>query len=206
MNASAIDVNRVRADTPGASDVRHLNNTGCALPPNIVTGSMVTHLALEARIGDHEAHDEARTTRHHRRRCVRIDVFESMLDERVKLVCLTHVPMTSSAGNSAADVGRVTKTVDAIFLLDSCQAAGQLPLDVHELPGFTDGDRPQMFARSSSLANGPSLVRLVSQQLFVTPSTWESNRLRLGCYSWQPHCVSSRFTSQRRGPTHSGTT
>jgi hypothetical protein len=78
MNTSAIDVNRVRADTSGASDVRHLNNTGCALPPNIVTGSMVTHLALEARIDDYEAHDGARTTRHHRRRCARIDVFESM--------------------------------------------------------------------------------------------------------------------------------
>lgn len=64
-----------------------------------------------------------------------VEAFESMLDERVKLVSLTMVAMTNGAIHPAADVGRVLKASgsDAIYLLDACQAAGQLPLDVDEL-------------------------------------------------------------------------
>lgn len=64
-----------------------------------------------------------------------VEAFESMLDERVKLVSLTMVAMTNGAIHPAAEVGRVLKSSssDAIYLLDACQAAGQLPLDVDEL-------------------------------------------------------------------------
>jgi len=64
-----------------------------------------------------------------------VEVFESMLDERVKLVSLTMVAMTNGAIHPAAKVGQVLKSSgsDAVYLLDACQAAGQLPLDVQEL-------------------------------------------------------------------------
>ena len=64
-----------------------------------------------------------------------VEVFESMLDERVKLVSLTMVAMTSGAIHPAAEVGQVLQSTgsDAIYLLDACQAAGQLPLDVQAL-------------------------------------------------------------------------
>ena len=65
----------------------------------------------------------------------RIDVtaLASMLDERVKLVSLTHVSMSNGAVQPAQAVGAVLGDHPAIYLLDSCQAAGQLPLDVQEL-------------------------------------------------------------------------
>ncbi|MFT4987681.1 MAG: cysteine desulfurase/selenocysteine lyase [Acidimicrobiales bacterium] len=64
-----------------------------------------------------------------------VEAFERMLDERVKLVSLTMVAMTNGAIHPVAEVGRVLKASGsgAIYLLDACQAAGQLPLDVAEL-------------------------------------------------------------------------
>jgi cysteine desulfurase / selenocysteine lyase len=64
-----------------------------------------------------------------------IDVaeLERLLDERVKLVSLVHVPTQSGLVNPAAAVGRVTRGAGVPLLLDACQSVGQLPLDVGEL-------------------------------------------------------------------------
>jgi cysteine desulfurase/selenocysteine lyase len=51
------DVERARRDTPGVARVAHLNNAGAALPPSVVTESVIAHLRLEAEIGGYEAAD-----------------------------------------------------------------------------------------------------------------------------------------------------
>ena len=200
-----IDVERVRADTPGVMHVAHLNNAGSALPPLQVHDAVVDHLQREAEIGGYEAAREREDRWEHTydalarllnaardeiavienatrawdmafysfrlepgdrvltgraeyasnwialkqvadRSGARIDVvpddehgqfdvaaLERMLDDDVKLVSLVHVPTQSGLVNPAAEVGRITRAAGVPLLLDACQSAGQLPLDVEAI-------------------------------------------------------------------------
>jgi len=56
----ARQVEQLRADTPGCAHVTHLNNAGSALPPHVVTETMVAHLQREEQLGGYEAYAQAR--------------------------------------------------------------------------------------------------------------------------------------------------
>lgn len=58
---------------------------------------------------------------------------ERAIDDRVKLIAVTHVPSAGGQVNPAAAVGAVARRAGVPFLLDACQSAGQVPLDVNRL-------------------------------------------------------------------------
>ena len=200
-----IDVDAVRADTPGCEEILHFNNAGASLMPTPVYEAVVTHLAAETRRGGYEAADAAaaeldafytefaallrcrpdeiafvenatrawdmafyslplqagdRVLTHGseyssnylaflqlaKRRGIEIDVvpsddsgqvdvaaLEESIRETTRLIAITHVPTQGGLVNPAEAIGAVARRHDIPYLLDACQSAGQIDLDVSRI-------------------------------------------------------------------------
>jgi selenocysteine lyase/cysteine desulfurase len=64
---------------------------------------------------------------------VDLEALEAMLDERVRLVSLVHVPTNSGQVAPVREVVELAHAVGALVLLDACQSVGQVAIDVDEL-------------------------------------------------------------------------
>lgn len=58
---------------------------------------------------------------------------ERMIDGKVRLIAITWVPTNGGLVNPAEEVGRIANAHGITYLLDACQAVGQMPIDVTRL-------------------------------------------------------------------------
>ena len=62
-----------------------------------------------------------------------VNALETMLDERVGLIAISWIPTNGGLVNPAENVGQIAKKYNIPYLLDACQAVGQMPVDVNRI-------------------------------------------------------------------------
>jgi selenocysteine lyase/cysteine desulfurase len=58
------------------------------------------------------------------------NALERAIDRHVKLIAVTHIPSASGLVNPVEAAGAIARRANVTYLVDACQSAGQLPLDV----------------------------------------------------------------------------
>lgn len=201
-----MNLEQLRADTPGCSLHNHLNNAGASLPPTPVIQAVNSYLAEESLHGGYEvaarfsneiagfyesaaswlntkSQNIAYTTsatdayfralssirfkpgevllttdddyvsnqiaflylqKKHKVQLIRAaklpeggvdpqSVKELMEKHQPRLVAVTHVPTNSGLVQDVEAVGRLCRDKDVWYLVDACQSAGQMPLDIEKI-------------------------------------------------------------------------
>ena len=62
-----------------------------------------------------------------------VQALRSMIDDRVKLIAITWIPTNGGLVNPAREVGQIAADNEILYLLDACQAVGQMHIDVRDL-------------------------------------------------------------------------
>lgn len=108
---------------------------------------------------------------------ISLDGLRAAIDDRTKLIALTHVATSGGLVNPAAAVGQIAKDAGVLYLLDACQSVGQRPIDVDALQCDMLAATGRKFLRGPRgtgflYVRGSVLDTLRPQQLDLRGASW----------------------------------
>src|SRR6201986_2335808 len=199
------EIKQIRTKTKGASVIKHFNNAGASLPPDVVVETVINYLNEEAIYGGYETEykyrEELENTYSLIAKLINADkdeiaivenastawglafnginfekgdviitsemeyvtnlmgflnakksygieikvipnneqgnfslpALEIAISPRSKLIAITHIPSTSGNIIPIVEIGKIAHKHNILYLVDACQSAGQVPIDVKEI-------------------------------------------------------------------------
>ncbi len=112
---------------------------------------------------------------------------ESMIDAKVRLIAVTHVPTYNGLVNPVNEIGQIASDYQVPYLVDACQSAGQMPLDVIQMGcdalsatgrKFLRGPRGTgfLYVREQSVDKFPPPMLDLHSATWVAPERYELQR------------------------------
>ncbi len=62
-----------------------------------------------------------------------LEAFQAAINPRTRLIAITHIASTSGGMMPITAIGKVARERGILYLVDACQSAGQVPLDVQQI-------------------------------------------------------------------------
>ncbi len=62
-----------------------------------------------------------------------LSALEAAISPKTKLIAVTHIPSTAGGMIPIVEIGKIARKHHVLYLLDACQSAGQVPIDVQEI-------------------------------------------------------------------------